>query len=454
MKKLYTLIAISIASVMSFGQSGQLPNGGFENWTVDTIYDFPTQWKNSNLKNYSPEPTIVESSDAQDGAKSCELRSLGLDPYGDDYISRVFQGSFAAFGIPYTDTFNEIRLHYKCDISTDDSLYMAMYRFVGGGQVDMQFKAVAGGVHNDWTEITIPVPAIGQDEFSIAFIMGTYLFQQYPDSGSWARIDNVKLYNDTEEQTNIPDFSFEDWTPQILEKPDNWYTRNEILVGFDQENAAKTTDAYSGTYAIELTNTFDPSYYTYSGSVSNYDINNDEYMIPYVATPTVFSGAYNYVPAPGSTDHGRIWLTFWRNGWNVVCSVEIEMEETIGYQTFSQALTFTDIPDSMSLIALAGYSSGSVLKVDDLSLSGSHAGLGELTADQTTVYPNPAVGKVTISAKGNYSWQLINPLGEVITSATNVNGDQGISVGDLPSGIYFVRLDQAGSTTMHQLIVQ
>ena len=41
-------------------------------------------------------------------------------------------------------------------------------------------------------------------------------------------------------------------TNQGSENPDDWYTINYILAPFNAENAVKTTDANSGTYAIEM----------------------------------------------------------------------------------------------------------------------------------------------------------------------------------------------------------
>jgi len=450
MKKLYAFIAVSVASVSSFAQNGQLPNGGFENWTLQTLYDFPTQWENSNTAEYSGAPTVVQSNDAQDGLKSCELRSLTPGSMGYPIYGYVNQGTPGESGFSYAATFDEVRFLYKSDISVDDSLYLILFRNAGGSPIDMQILAVAGGVHGTWTMASISVPAIPQEELVIAFMLSNPYTEETPDPGSWVRIDNVELYNGGTAQTAIADFSFEEWTTQEVETPDNWYTMNEALVGMDLVNADKTTDSYSGTYAIELTNRQDQSSgNVFSGLLSIADFNNNESMVPYSGTPMNFSGAFNYVPAAGSGDEGYIHLTFFEMG-TPISNYTHTFQETAGYETFSAVLSLTGTPDSIHLSASAGNVDGSVLKLDDLSLSGGNVGLSELNAKQVVVFPNPATGIVTISAAGDFNWKLISPTGSVVTSGN----EQQFSVEHLPSGIYFVELKQYGSTTMHQLVVR
>ena len=109
MKNLYFVLFCVISS-FSFGQFGQIMNGGFENWTNQTLFDYPTQWGNSNSDEYRGTPTVLKSTDAQDGSYSIEVRSEQVGPdtlFGYIYQGAVGQGGPSG-GIGYNDIFNEV----------------------------------------------------------------------------------------------------------------------------------------------------------------------------------------------------------------------------------------------------------------------------------------------------------------------------------------------------------
>ena len=61
-----------------------------------------------------------------------------------------------------------------------------------------------------------------------------------------------------------------------------------------------------------------------------------------------------------------------------------------------------------------------------------------------TLYPNPASDKVTLEGVGNGAdIFIINAMGKVVRRLENVGGIITFSVGDLPKGIYFVRVGSA-----------
>ena len=61
-----------------------------------------------------------------------------------------------------------------------------------------------------------------------------------------------------------------------------------------------------------------------------------------------------------------------------------------------------------------------------------------------TLYPNPASDKVTLEGVGNEAnIFIINAMGKVVRRLENAGGTLTFSVGDLPKGIYFVRVGNA-----------
>ena len=100
---------------------------------------------------------------------------------------------------------------------------------------------------------SVSVNAMSQDSLFIGFVVGNPFGGPTPTPGAWGRIDNVEMYNLGTATVNVPDPSFENWSNVDVEQADNWYSLNPMLAGEGLENANKTTDANSGTYAVEMT---------------------------------------------------------------------------------------------------------------------------------------------------------------------------------------------------------
>jgi hypothetical protein len=74
----------------------------------------------------------------------------------------------------------------------------------------------------------------------------------------------------------------------------------------------------------------------------------------------------------------------------------------------------------------------------------SNQGIAKAESANITLYPNPASETVTITGIGNEANILvINAMGKVVRRYENVGGTVTFSVGDLPKGIYFVRMGNA-----------
>lgn len=438
----------------AIGQYGQIQNGGFENWTTSTIYDYLNVWKDSNRDNQSGTPTVFKSNDAQLGTYAAEVTSQLVGT--DTIFGYVFQGTIGdtgpESGVPYTSTFNKVQFQYKCDLPVGDSLFVIVVRFEGGLAVETIVEPVANGVQSAWTQGSLSISSTTQDSLFIAFVAADPFNNVYLTPGAWARIDNVQLLNGTTAQPNLPDFSFENWSPQMVESADNWYSLNEILASFDLENANKTTDANSGTYAIEMTtvgfaqqNDTIPSFISFAPFLDGFG------AVPYVASPTTFSGSYKY--APTGSDEATIEIYFTQDGLYIGNHTET-LTAQANYTSFSSPLTIVGIPDSIFFVVSSGDSLGSVLKLDDLSFSGGNVGLAEFALMNVSIYPNPTSSIVMIKTDGTYAFELVNLTGEVVLSSVNLNGAQEINVDGVIPGTYFVRLTNGTTTATHKLIVQ
>lgn len=459
MKNIYLTCAGFLLAANLFAQNGAIMNGGFENWTDQTLYDFPTQWKNSNQEEFSGVPTITKSTDAQAGTYSCEI---GVAQAGMDTIfGYVYHGNTGQNGpnggIPYTENFDEVRFQYKSDIATGDTLILIVIRFNGGVMGPIEAVTAAVGTAANWTQGAASISAGTQDSLFIGFVMGDPFGNTSPTPSSWARIDAVEMYNAGSPVTNLPDAGFEDWSTQTVETADNWYTMNEFLAPMGLENAIKTIDANTGTYAIEMTTLLMPNFGDTMRSfisVGPIDLNaqgNPFLPAPYNATPSTISGAYKYTPANG--DQAWVQAQFFAAG--VPVGSHFEMINTAAtWQTFSAPLTISSQPDSMIFIAFAGDNPGSVLKLDDLALSGGDVSLNEFESMNISMYPNPASSTVMIKAEGMYSYAIIDLTGNVVMSSDALTGANQIDIRELSSGAYVVKIDNATATESIKLIVE
>lgn len=456
MKNLYTTLAFLSIALGSLAQFGQLPNGGFENWTDETLYDYPTDWSNSNVEEYQGTATVLQSTDAQDGNYSCEL--IATAGSQDTTFGYVYHGAIGQFGpsdgIPYNINFDETRYQYQCDLAAGDTLFVIATRFIAGVPVSTEVVEAAVGTVNGWTSGTVSFTNGAQDELFIGFVLGNPLIGQTPSPGSWARIDNVTMHNAGIEVTNIPDPSFENWSTLSTENPDDWYTLNWLLSPISMENVVKTTDANTGTYAIEMS-TIDLFGDTVQAFLSNSPIDLFGSIpfqaSPYDATPAQLEGSFKY--SPSGNDQGFIQVIFTENG-NIVGSASQSFNTASFYQAFILQTTILGTPDSMSLIVFSGDNPGSVLKLDDLSFNGGDVGLEEFNSMNVDIYPNPASTSVMIKADGTYNYSIVNLSGQEVMKQNNLHGAIELDVSELSSGAYFVRINNEYSTESHKLIIE
>lgn len=462
MRKLLLSITLVSSSFMTWAQNGQLQNGGFENWTNTTLYDFTTIWHTSDQDQYVGVPTVVKSTDAQNGTYSAEIRSVSYGPAGDTAFGYVFHGSTGSMGpnagIPYTASFNTIKFRYKCDLPvTNDSVYVYMIRFLGGTVVDYTVAPVVGGTTSTWTQGSLTVSSVPQDELFFGFVMGDPNNGVLCAPGSWARFDNVELFNGASAATAVPDFSFESWSSNSIETPDNWYTLNDILSGMGLQNAVKSTDAAVGTYSIELTTIQDPNSgdtipgFMSAGPINIMAMGNPFSPIPYNASPTLLSCKYQHMPV--NSDQGMIQVQFFQAG-NPIGNTMMPFLTNLSWTNLSLPIIISGTPDSMLFIAFSGDNPGSVLKLDELSLSGGNVGLDEFKTMNLSIYPNPASDKVMVKLDGEFGYELINMYGTVVASADNLNNAVEIDLTQFNSGSYVIRLTNASSTETHSLVIQ
>jgi hypothetical protein len=459
MKKIYAIVACALTLNVAYAQFGQLQNGGFESWSPSTVYDFPTTWGSSNVGPQSLIPTVFKSTDAQLGTYSTELRSVATAPNQDTLSGYVFHGTVGptgpSAGIPYTTIFNTVKFHYKSSmIAQSDSVYLIVIRLFAGVPVEFLSLPAIGGNQATWTQGSVTLTSTPQQELFIGFSIGDPLTGNMASPGSWARIDNVQLYNGAATVANVPDPSFEAWDAFTVENPENWYTLNTLLAAANLDNVFKSNDAHSGNFAAQLNSIASPiNGDTIQGILSlgaiDLDAPNPFIPAPYNATPTGFNGYYKYTGSNG--DNGALQLVFLKNG-NPVGSVTETFINQSTYTAFSSPIILLDTPDSLVILTSSGNNPGSTLLLDDLTFTGGNVDLEEFASMNVSMYPNPTTHVVYFNAQGTYAYEIMDLTGKTLISESNLNSATEVNIDTLLSGSYLVRIISNGETTVQTLV--
>jgi hypothetical protein len=77
--------------------------------------------------------------------------------------------NFYNAGIPYSDTFNEVRFQYKSDIPAGDTLVLFIIRFENGSS-SAEIKEAVVGTNSNWTAGSVTVSNATQDSLFIQSI--------------------------------------------------------------------------------------------------------------------------------------------------------------------------------------------------------------------------------------------------------------------------------------------
>ena len=95
-----------------------------------------------------------------------------------------------------------------------------------------------------------------------------------------------------------------------------------------------------------------------------------------------------------------------------------------------------------------------VFMIDNLMIT-SLTGIEDNEVGNVSIYPNPATGFVNIeSADMLKSVSLINYTGQVVYQTPVNNNQIRINTNDLPTGVYFVRMETANGISNHKLIIK
>lgn len=235
---------------------------------------------------------------------------------------------------------------------------------------------------------------------------------------------------------------------------------------FDNYFYAPTTDAHSGSFAMEIRNAY--NYTTGQGISGSVTADTDTVYsawggfetIPISTLPVNFEFYYKYFPAGGDSAIAQM-IVYDDMGY------EIGQGRIIINGTVSN-YTYVNVPITYSASGViasyylnfnsfysADYGShfatyGTRFLIDDISMS-TVTGIGEVSQHHFNIYPNPASSIITINNMPviNSEIEVMNSLGKCVIRVSNKNA---VDISSLTNGIYILKLKDDTDTYVHKFI--
>ena len=455
MKTLFTFLMIMAFSISLWAQT--IPNSSFETWTNVNLFEDPQGMSTSNLQSYIIQlaPNVTKSTDKNSGSYAAKLQTIitATDTIFGLLSNGSFMGSDLTGGVPFTSRPDTLHFSAKYNVTNGDSaavfvafkkqgnfLGMALYHLEGTANTYSDFSA----------PITWFIPAPMMPD-SMLFAVVSSDPDIHPNNGSWLLIDDIKLDNNP-----VAGGGFESWIMHSYEDAVYWNSFNFVSAIFPPAYVTKTTDAYSGTYAMKITTTLFNNNQDTLAHITNGRMLYDDFTggMPVAQNPHKVTGYYKYTPV--GFDSALVALrSYGFDNQGTYQNIEnnlIKLPPASSYTYFEIDLNYTGWPRIDTLgIAFASSNiydgqqwakAGSVLILDSLNIEYFPVGMAENQNEKpANVYPNPASGQIHFdieTTENILDIMVINLQGQVVINR-KMDGKT-LDVSTLPSGMYFYKV--------------
>lgn len=246
-KHLFVLLSVLFCSNI-YSQS--IPNGGFESWQVSNFenlqYYQTSNTEEKNEGNYPP--NAIKTTDAYHGNYALRLNTV---PTTGTYVAFAFfangspGSSSGSGGIPYSQKPTGIRFYYKANIiGNDTAIFLCTFKKNGVPIGEYMYKFAASKTNYTLFNANFTLPQ-NPDSMFIAAASSNAFLQSGFQPGNFLQIDSITLKGVISQPNNF-NGDFENWVTGSDYKLTGWNA---------QKGTQRTTDAYSGNYAIELQST-------------------------------------------------------------------------------------------------------------------------------------------------------------------------------------------------------
>ncbi|MCX6256758.1 MAG: T9SS type A sorting domain-containing protein [Bacteroidia bacterium] len=474
MKKIFILLIIILLIKLNDVFS-QVPNGSFENWNNITFYQVPDSFQCNAFQSYTTFGTtnVIKTTDSYSGNFALQLVTMGST--GNFIPGELFLGQPAGQningGVPFNERPDTVKFYAKFHIQTGDtSLFYVIFKKATNiiGYSILDITGVQNIYHQYVNAITWVLPAIVMPD-----TMSVVLVSSNPGStvsgGDTLTIDDISLVGSV---LQIPNSSFEYWTPVGSEEPEYWLTSNVMEGPGQPPSVTKTNDAYDGQYAIRLENIIIQNSDTLS-FITNGHIgpNGPVGGMPVTHNPDKLSFYYKYTPV--GADSATVFISSYR--WDAIgdSAILIEKDEfrlpaaaVYTYYEIQAAFDSLPVADTVNISFSAGnvdvpnafVGVGSVLLVDKIDLTfKTTIGVPEIQANNlmVNVFPNPTSGSVRISVQNgidrNYLFRLFDSFGKCVMDKNLEGSEQQVDLSRFSDGFYTYQVINSGGQVTGKL---
>ena len=473
--KLSILLLFITSSFFALAQS--IPNAGFENWTVCSSAAEPIPFQTSNAFSYliSGSLSVERSTNAHGGNYAA---------YAHADASQEIQGFFTLgqdfntgeiTPLPFTGTPDSISFWAQHTISDLDygTVVLTLYQDlteVGYGIVTFN------GSTSGYTYYSSPVN-IEAGTTPNGMTLGVSSGGDASLNGE-LYIDDLHLIYNTGTGDDIPGGDFENWNITSAQCLDSWSTTNGFTLPY---LSVEQGEPHSGNHSARITN--QPT--SFGGGALGYILlgnpetdfcNESSLAMDNGQAATTVSGYYQYT-AGNANEMATLFLHYSATNDLGGCDSIYELYEylpaTTGWTSFSvsvpanviaqwqtgqapQYITIGLVSTVVNDVVEPNGDPNSVLLVDDLEIAYTTVSVAESLPTSFIVYPNPTNDRLNIQLPSytQANIQLIDALGQSVISTNAYGVNATLSVSDLPSGIYTLRVQDGKSIRTQQVVVQ
>ena len=194
---------------------------------------------------------------------------------------------------------------------------------------------------------------------------------------------------------------------------------------------------------------------------------------PFNMVPTAMKVWVKYLPPVGEVDTMLAMIGAYKEGETSMMLMG-DMPESYGYFALTERLEdYTEITvpleyneedvncDSLVIVFVSSSfmnaNTSTELYIDDISFEFDYMSVESTERIKMNLYPNPAVNEITLSVENQldmYSVAVYDMNGKQLKRMEQLTGNTNIHVSDLTTGTYFLKVQQAGNTTVRKFVVE
>jgi hypothetical protein len=342
MKKTLTLLAISCISMSAWAQQPQ--NGGFENWSNQTLYmDCAPYWGTGMQSYYTVGAGNVYSVPSPvQGVNAAHLETVsnGTDTVYGGMFWGIPGGNGFTGGGAYNERPDSLAFWVNGNIMPNDTATIIVGLEFMNNMLGYAIGAVTGNT-GGWVRIAVPfqyLAAFNPDSIC-CIISSTNIFSGYAGTpGSVLEIDDIQLIGATGQVANP---YFEVWQSAIVTEPVGWTTLNFGNIYDGNYSVTPDNAAYMGSFDCLIKTTV-AEWGDTIGYITNGNFNGPNGPAGGMAVyqnPQKITGYYKYIPVGNDTGLAGGWTT----RWDVVGDTAVPYEEVVIWLAPATSWTYFEV---------------------------------------------------------------------------------------------------------------